>query len=122
MVWIPFVGELDALNAITSWLSSFPELLLNTITVIGYIFIYPVIVLLNILSSDFNTIYSPFAGLINQIIIIQSIPSQIFTVALPLPAPWTVIILIQIAISVSIRGYRWINEARSWVPTWGGGG
>lgn len=122
MVWLPFVGEIDVLNAIWGWLLSFPETLLNAITAIGYIFAYPAIVFVNLLLQDLNIIYTPFAGLINQIILIQTIPSQIFTLALPLPTEWTLIILIQIAISISVRGYRWINEFRSWIPTWGGGG
>lgn len=121
MSWNPVADAVSGLNSIGALLTGLPDLLISTLTVMFFCLVYPFVLLINLLSADMNLVYQPFAVLINQFNIVAAYPQQIFTLMLPLPSEWTVIILIQILVAVSIRCYRWINEFRSWVPTWGGG-
>lgn len=121
MIWDNVADIVAGINQIGVFLLGLPQILLNIVLSTGLIIVYPFLKLIDIFIYDIGIIYSPFAELINQLILIQQIPLMLWTMVFPLPSEWTMIIMFQITIAVFIRIYRWIASIPFIAVIFGGG-
>ena len=121
MVW-PFTETVDALNNLYSFLIGLPSVFGAIAAIISTIFLYPIVLLINLLYTNLNNLYSVAAGLINIIISIPNFVSASFGSWLPSgwPSVWSVLFLMSISIGVFIRSIRIAVFIRKWIPIlWG---
>lgn len=87
-----------------------------------YFAVFPLVVIVNILWSDLNYIYAPFAMIINMMVGFTSYGIYFLYMLIPtnFPPVWTVLLIISIQINIAIRLYNAIRHLKTWVPTWGG--
>ena len=106
----PFDVVLDAVNNIVYILQN-----------LFYLFLYPLVVLIEDLYSIFSYIYSVFAVYIN--ITIESVNLVLYILNVLVGAYflniWLSLIVIQISISSGVRVYNFIRHIKTWLPTWG---
>ena len=121
MVW-PFTETIDALNSVYTYLMGMPSIIGGIVAIVSTIFLYPIVLVVNLLYTNLNNLYTVAAGLINIVISIPNFVSASFGSWLPTgwPSIWSVLFLMSISIGVFIRSIRIATFIRKWIPLiWG---
>lgn len=103
-----------------------------TVDMVNYIFkvflslvlalYYPVGLMIWFVQTVWCLGYYTFAVYFNSLIGLFNIPINLINFMAGIPTEWLSLFYISLAISLLVRGYRWVREVRGWIPfIWGGG-
>lgn len=121
-IWTIVTDSADALNQIGAFLMNIPQMISDAMVNVIIMVAYPFLLIINTILSDLNLVYTPFASLLNSLTTVSGMPQTFYISLFPLPPEWTILIGIQITISMSVKSYKWIREIISWLPTMSAGG